>query len=733
MKKLRSGIYALSIFSVAAPALAQTDGGSSKSITAVRTLSPITIDGRLDEAEWARAAVVTDLHEVRPREFQQPSQRTELLVMYDDDALYIGARVYETDPTLLTAHQLRNELNMPTEDRIKIVLDPYQDRRNGYEFVTNPNGVRLSGIFKGGEQVDRNWIGIFESGAEVNAEGWTSEMRIPFKTLSFEQGADWGINLVRYVGRNNEIMAWASRDGNIGPAQAGTLSGLTGITQGLGLDVVPSMNVTSQRVFSPHSQEVSVVPSLDVFYKLTSSINAALTLNTDFSATEVDNRQVDLTRFNLFFPEKRTFFLRESDIFEFGGSGSNGGDNNNVAMSRADLENGRPYFSRRIGLSATGAPVDIDAGLKITGRQGIWNFGAMTLQQADFGAVDATNIMVGRVLANVFEESSAGIIVTHGDPRTNLNTSLIGADFNYRNSRLANGRSLEASLWYQQTDTEGVTGDNAAFGASVSLPARTGWTGALGFKEIQANFRPAIGFVSRAGVQHLSSSVGYSYLLNSPWIRTLAAGIDAHRVDRIGGDLQSEHIAFNFIELESPFRDKLELRMNRKQENLLTPFEVSDGVFIPTGDYRFSDLSLVLESGAQRSFNANTELAAGDFYDGDIRSVEVGLGWRPSKHFSMGLTHAIDDVDLPGGSFTNKLSTANFTAAFSSSLAWINLIQYDNVSESIGINSRLHWNPKAGQNLYFVVNHNFTERVGSQGYESASTDITLKVDYTFRF
>jgi hypothetical protein len=711
-------------------AFADESPALTKSTTIARTTTAPIIDGILDDAAWSNAVIVDDLHQMKPDEYAEPTERTEFLLLYDDDAIYVGVRAFDRDAEQITAKVLRQGEGLRGEDRIRVLLGPFNDKRSGYNFFMNPNGVRLEGIYKDGN-FDREWTGIWQGDSRINDGGWTSELRIPFKTLSFASDSDWAINFTRQIARLQEDMSWVSRNRSVNPAITGTLTGLSGLSQGLGLDVVPALSVTGHRDRETGRDETNTEPSIDVFYKLTPGLNASLTLNTDFSATEVDNRQVNLTRFNLFFPEKRGFFLRESDIFEFGGIG---GEDRNSAMPRSDAENGRPYFSRRIGLSGTGQPVDLDAGTKLSGRIGRWNVGAQAIHQAEFEDVDASDILVARVSANILEESSVGFIATNGDPRSNDSNSVIGIDYLYRNSRLPGGRVFDGSFWYQQSNTSGVAnGDDAAYGISLRSPNNSGWRGGIDFKEIQSNFNPAVGFVSRSGVRQYLADAGYLYQRNGALVRTIKTNIESLRIVDIDGGLQSQSIDFKPLEIENNSADKIYLSYRTDKENLSAPFEISDGIFIPAGSYSFAAPRLYLETGEHRPVKVDFEYRDGEFFNGDIRSISGEAIWRPSKHFRAGVSFNVDDVILPQGNFTTRLLSTQFDIVFSNSVSWVNLIQYDNISESVGLNSRLHWIPQAGRNIYLVLNHNFQERLSDGNFHSTSTDLTLKADYTFRF
>ena len=717
-----AGLFSAALF-------AADDAVIDKSTSIARAAAPPVIDGVLDDPAWADAVVISDLHQVEPEEFAEPSERTEFLLLYDQDAMYFGVRAFDSSPDEIIARVLRQGEGLRGEDRVRILLGPFNDGRSGFVFLLNANSVRLEAIYKDGD-FDREWTGIWQGQASVTEDGWVAEIRVPFKTLSFEEGRDWGVNFQREISRKQESMAWVSRNREIDPSATGILTGMTDMSQGRGLDIVPALSMTASRDYEEGVDETNAEPSLDIFYKLTSGLNASLTFNTDFSATEVDNRQVNLTRFNLFFPEKRAFFLRESDIFEFGGIG---GDDGNSALSRADRENARPYFSRRIGLSASGQPVDLDVGGKLSGRVGRWNIGAQYIRQAEFEDIDATDILVARVFANVLEESSIGFIVTDGDPRSDISNTVLGVDYLYRNSRLPEGRQLDANVWYQQSSTSGLDGDNAAYGVSISSPNNTGWRGGAGFKEVQENFFPALGFVNRTGVRQATADVGYIWRRNGPLVRTVSASVDAQRTNLIDGGLQSQRLNIKGLELESNGGDKLSLSYRQDKERLEEPFEISDGIIIPAGTYSYGAPEIKLETGDQRAVVVEFSYLDGDFFDGSISSISTEVEWTPSPHFGVELSYSIDDVDLPDGSFKAELMSTRFDFIFSNTLSWVNLIQYDNISTTIGLNSSLHWVPEAGRNVFLVLNHNWAERPGVSGYHSTVSDFTIKADYTFRF
>ena len=290
------------------------------------------------------------------------------------------------------------------------------------------------------------WDTVWHADSSYNDQGWATEIAIPFKSISFHpSNQTWGINFSRSIRRRGEEITWISRNRTYNPSIVGELTGLTGMDQGIGLDIVPTIVMGNKKDFKSTSDQSSSEPSLDLFYKITPSLNGSLTFNTDFSSTDVDTRQVNLTRFNLFFPEKRTFFLQDTDIFEFGRIGSN--TNNKAIDGQANRENGRPFFSRKIGLNSSGQPIDINQGGKLSGRIGRWSIGALAINQDSYSTIESSNLFVGRASASILEESSIGLIATSGDPISNIGNSLVGFDFRYLNSRLPNGKIIDCLLY----------------------------------------------------------------------------------------------------------------------------------------------------------------------------------------------------------------------------------------------------------------------------------------------
>jgi hypothetical protein len=760
--KLCAALLCLAAGNAAAQGGPVLEDPGQKTVRVVRTSTRPVIDGNLSDAVWNAAAVVDDLHQVTPVEYAEPDERTEVLILYDDDALYVAARLYDTDPELITARNMRQNDNVGQDDRFYVTIDPFNDRRSGYFFGVNPNGVRADGLYRNVSEFYGDWDSIFDAAAGRFEGGWTAEIEIPYKSISFDPTTDtWGLNFSRTVVRKNEIIAWVSRNRAYNPAVSGLAVGFEGLQQGIGLELVPSLAVSDRKDFLTGATSTDTEPSLDLAYRLTPQLNASLTINTDFSATEVDDRQVNLTRLGLFFPEKRDFFLREADIFEFGGIG--GQRQSSIPGLNTLAQNGRPFFSRRIGLSTTGEVVDLDYGGKLSGRVGEWELGALSIRQDEhfvtvpvgrepseavctpipnttpprtLCAIPPDTLSVGRAKLGVLEESNIGIITTQGSPNSVLDNSLAGVDFQYRNTRLPRGRSLDADLFYQQSDTEGFSGDDAAYGLSVRFPSSQGLRGTVQYREYQQGFNPGLGFLDSPGISDTYLNVGYMLRPSGGSLESWLANFDYQRIDYLDGGLKTEAFFFRPLTLANRTGDQFTLVVSDFTEVLVEPFQISPGVVIPPGEYDSDTRGIQIGTGNHRKvagFVRIVEYTHGKFYDGARSDRFVELTWRPSARFRGSLSYDYSDIKLPQGAFEVRLVRAGFDFAFSPTISWVNLIQYDNVSEVAGINMRLHWIPEAGREVYFVINHNVQDVDEDNRFHSSFSDATAKINYTFRF
>jgi hypothetical protein len=706
-----------------------TQDAERKRINIARIDSQPEIDGVLDDAFWQQATVLTDMHQFQPVDHAEPSEKSEFYLAYNERFLYVAARLYDSDPSGISARQLVQGQNMQFDDAFEFILDTFNNGRTGYHFQVNPNGIRRDGVYDQPNNLNRDWTGIWLVESRIDDEGWTAEVAIPFNTLNFDPDTEeWGFTIARTIARKREDIAWSSFNRNINPTTTGLITGIRDIRQGVGLDIIPSIAMARSEDHLSGTSDDRTDPSLNIFYKITPNLTGAVTFNTDFSATEVDNRQVNLSRFSLFFPEKRDFFLQDVDIFSFGGLGGGGNFNNN--------QNGIPFYSRRLGLSGTGQAVDIDAGVKLTGRVGQWNVGTLAVQQGDFDGLDGQALFVGRAAVNVLDESSIGAIVTQGDPNSDIDNTLAGMDFRYQNTRFSERYTMRGNAWFQQTDTDGRVGDDKAYGVLVNFDTQSnGLGGNAGYSYIGEDFNPALGFANQRGIESYSLMGRYRHnFIGHSFLRTYNL-FSRFTQDRnlATGDLVSENIFGRILNFNTHRGDQFGIGFARNREGLTQDFEIRSGIVIPAGKYSFTNLNAQLQFSNQRNFAPSITVNIGDFYDGKRSQYQAGIQWRPDEHLFMNVSYNYQDIELPQGEFTVRIASANVNYAFNSKWSWVNLVQYDNFSSSVGLNSRLRWNPQAGEDLFVVINYNFDSEGTFDRLSREKSEIALKYTKTFRF
>ena len=715
-RTLRFSIAALLLLIAIPTFAAYTTNGERKSFEIHRATTAPVIDGRLDEEVWRTAALVDDFAQTSPTDGATPSEVTIVRVTYDDEYLYIAADLRDSDPSGIRAKQMIQGKLFFSDDRFYVMLDSFNSKRNDYFFQVNANGVRREALRENNARFIEEWDTIWVAESAVHENGWATEIAIPFKSISFEPGSDtWGINFGRGIVRKQEHVLWTSHERQDWPAYSGEVTGIENIEQGLGLDMVPSINLSQQRDLVLGGDDSGFEPSLDIRYRFTPSLSAALTLNTDFSTAEVDEQQVSLDRFSLFFPEKRDFFLQDAGIFEFGNIDTNG----------------RPFFSRRIGLSATGEPVGVDAGIKLTGRVGDFNIGTLAIRQEAAGDVAAKDLFVARGSYNVLDESAVGFIMTHGDPASNESNSVLGLDFLYRDSDGPFGQILTGRFWAQQSRSSDLAGDDQAFGAHVEIP-NDKLQVYMGAQYIDENFNPALGFVNRPGIRRFDTGARYRIRPKTGVWRALNSRIDFTNVADMDGEVLSQKTRIRPISFYSHRDDFIFIDWERNKEVVQSEFDLFGRLNVPVGEYNFDRVRAEIATGMQRPVRVVLSVQDGGFFGGDRLEKFVEFQWRQSAHLFVGLAFTENVVDLPSGSFTSHLASLRADVAFNSKWSWSNFLQYDNTGDVFGINSRLRYLPEAGQEMTLVFNHGGVVDA-SNNFSSTQSDINLKLSYTFRY
>ena len=709
---------------------------AAPSVTAARTEQAPVIDGRLDEPAWRDATLIEDFRVTEPIEGVPLRQATVVRILYDDQAIYFGFTCFD-DPAAVIKRALRRDADQRSDDRITVMLDPFYERRSGYVFQVNPNGARWDALLEDGGNMNIQWDAIWYAEANMTDNGWVVELAIPMKSLNFPEGGKgvWGLNLARAVARQNQTARWAYPLQNVflfDAAHFGNLDGLEGLEQGIGLDAVPAYTLRQTRNNEEGNVSNQGQASLDVFYKITPELTNVLTTNTDFTEAQPDRRRANLTRFSLFFPEQRDFFLQDAGIFRFADFGR-------FRQFRPSRVNGQPFFSRRIGLDEDG-PLAIRFGEKLTGRIGRLNLGFLSTRvegyttgsvaEDTFHDVDPKWLTVGRASLNVLEESSVGVIATYGDPVENKHNKLFGADFNYRTVRFLGDKILQGSLWGQKTSSSGLDDKDGAFGASLEYP-NDKWQWEWHAAEIQRNFNPALGFANRRAIRD------YDGRLRRRWrttglLRTIDILLEAKLVTATDNDFESLKVEFFPLMFQSDMGDRFRVGADYTREDLLEDFEIRAGIIIPKDHYRWDRYRIEFHSSRNRQLELGVDLHYGQFYTGTRFDTRLDFQWRPSEYVAVGAEYEQFQVRLPEGNFTTRVVRVNFDFAFTADVSWTNLVQWDNESEQLGWSSRATWIVEPGSELVLAFD-SFFERDDELKFDATETQVAAKVQWTFRF
>ena len=504
--------------SLASPSIAEPQDRSAperavRSAPVTPTTAPIVVDGLLDEPIWSSAPTIGALVQRQPDTGQPPTESTEVTVLKDSDRLYIGVRAHDSEPRRIIGAQMARDAGLTSDDRIEILLDTFGDQRSAFYFATNPAGARVDGLVFGNGQINTEWDAIWDVQTKRTAEGWTAEFAIPFKSLSFPAGRDvWGFNIARTIYRKLEDDRWSGallQTQFLQVSEAGQLTNLGQLSQGIGLDLRPFLAGRWLHIGRTGLDEVTRKPGLDLFYNITPNLKLTATFNTDFGETEVDARQINLTRFSLLFPEKRAFFLEGAGIFSFASTGPDvpGG----IPATGADVF---PFFSRQIGLLG-GQEVPIDAGVKLNGTVGHTDIGVLSVRAGDLKennqlVVDSKNFFIGRIKTNLFRQSYVGAIFTEGNPALGKSGQTYGADMRLATSRfLGTSRNFVVNGYGARSVNSDVSGNDWSYGLSAHYP-NDQFLAQVVYREIQKNFRPALGFDQRNNVRLFRAAGSYN-------------------------------------------------------------------------------------------------------------------------------------------------------------------------------------------------------------------------------
>ena len=687
-----------------ASALAQSSR-ERPSVNAVLADVPPSIDGVLDEAVWLTAVPLGPFVQQEPQQGQPATDRTDVRVLYDKGHLYIGVRAYATEPVVATEMR-RDSDRLFNEDNFQIILDTFHDSRNGYMFLTSPLGAKLEQqIFDEGEgggrgttsNVNRNWDGVWDATARVVDDGWTAEISIPFSTVRFTPIDEqlWGVNFQRNVQHKNEIEIWSPIPRSYSLTRvslAGELRGLKGISRGLDLRLKPFLvGGVRDLQLAPADRTTNGVRDvgLDARYGVTAGLNLDVTLNTDFAQVEVDEQQVNLTRFGLFFPEKRDFFLENANFFTMGT-----GSAFTSAQVQTDL-----FFSRRIGLSDTGQPVPIIGGARLAGKSGRNNVGVLDIQtDAAFGT-PGDNFFVGRYSRDVLSRSRVGAIFVNKQPMQGSSSfnRTMGVDANF-----AMGRSLQVTSFLAKTSTPARAGDDMAFYGRIAYRDPK-WNLWLNYLDVQDNFNAEAGFVQRTGIRTTKAyfsptprpKTGRIKMLEPMYVLTYITDQTNRMVGRQ-----------NHVMLGTTLRDDSFINVIYQQvlDVLDAPFRIRPDVTIPVGTYVMDEWIFTVNTSPGRPVYERLTVSPVDFYGGTRLGLTAAAGVRVTSRLSAEGQYNRNDVKMPWGNFLVNLSTLRVDYTFSPRMTVRSLTQYNTSTHELSNNIRFNFIYRPGSDLYVVYN-----------------------------
>lgn len=684
----------------------------------------VALDGRLDEPIWRRTTPAASFLQREPIEGADPTQLTEVHVAYDRHALYLGILLHDTDPSAVLGYQRQRDADLSSDDRFQFVLDTFLDGRTAYFFEINPAGQMGDGLLRAGS-VNRSWDGIWEARVARDAHGWSAEIRLPFRTLNFDPKLEaWGINFQRTIRRYNEDALWSGHRRNEGlfsVVHAGRLVGLEGVSQGLGLEARPYTAASSKQ--APGAQGVGATDvGVDIGYSITPSLRAALTVNTDFAETDVDQRQVNLTRFPLQFPERRQFFLEGSSVYSF-----------------APASGVNPYFSRRIGL-VDGEPAPIVYGARLGGQAGPFDVGLLHVRTAREGTVAAEDFTVARLRRNVWRQSSLGAIYTRRatDGTDGIDSlparQTVGVDVDLNTSTFLGDKNVRFEGFYvwhtNPASTATPARERSSRGVRLAFP-QDAWRAHVSLREFGREWDPAVGFAPRRGFRRLQPSVAWSPRPRWRAVRQLDFEVSFEHLTDLSGRLETQRLSLTPVDIRFESGDRLEWEWTRAFERLDVPFAIASGVVLPAGDYRFDDMELSVSSASRRRVSAGGSLRWGEFWSGTRRQVDGGLTIRPTSGVRVTFEGDRRLVRLPEGRFATTLGRLSAQWQASPWTAATATVQYDTVSRIAGLYSRLRWIVRPGSDVYVVYTHNWQQH--DTRWSTLSRGATTKVNYTHRF
>ncbi|MYB92448.1 carbohydrate binding family 9 domain-containing protein [Candidatus Poribacteria bacterium] len=714
---------------------------------AYRTYESVEIDGELTESDWQNATPIRQFIQFEPDAGAPLTEATEVRILYDDKYIYFGFVCSEPDRSKIVANKMRRDTMLWDNDNVFVLLDTYNDRRSGFFFRVNPLGAREDvAIMDSGDSRNENWNAVWNSKGKINGDNWTTEIAIPFSQLRFkkEDTLTWGLNLGRTIQKNQEEGTWApvpaayTFQARYRTTHLGELTGLSEISQRRNIEVLPYLLPGIARTEADGTVGVLDLGG-DVKVSLTSNLTADLTVNTDFAQVEADREQANLTRFSLFFPEKRQFFLEGAGLFDFG-------------IPRTSFNAPPPlllFYSRRIGIEE-GHAIPILTGGKVTGKVGGFGIGALNVFTDKYAAdatenldavdVDRTNYSVLRIKRDLFTGSSLGVIGINKQGADAYNRAT-GIDFIYRPTDKMNFRGLWARTFEPSENQDDLINDHASPGNNISsnetpigntnaLYFGGNWQSAVArvnasYTDIGEDFNPEVGYVYRTGSRWFRGELRGTPYLHWYGLRRMWIGPELDIVLNSENQLETRTFIWStWLELETNGWGGL--RIYRNFENLAEDFEIREGIIIPKGEYTYNNYSLILNAEGN-VFNGRVGFNIGNFYNGTRRGFDIRLDLRLTGRFSLEPRYEFNRVTLPEGTFDTNVFGGRVGYSFSTDLFTKLYVQWNSDRNLITTNFLINYIYQPGSDFYLVFNQTY----GTDSMTSGLLDTTLvgKVTY----
>ncbi len=729
-----------------------TNQSTRPEMTAVRLNEDerIKLDGVFDELVWQRAQPAKEFVQQDPIFGAKATEATEVRIAFDSENLYMSVQCFDSEPDKVVGYQRRRDEFLSSDDRFMWVFDTYLDARGGYFFEINPSGLMGDSTLGSAGQGNRQWDGIWTAKVIRTDYGWAAEIVFPFRTFNFDPNAEaWGVNFQRTVRRKSEETLWTGHARNQGlrrMTNTGLLRGIREVSQGKGIDLKPYVLGTAFKSPGATDTVYQGKPGLDVFYSPTPRLRANFTVNTDFAQTEVDDRQVNLTRFSLFFEEKREFFLEGAGFFDFRSTWEGNPDTRVF-----------PFFSRRIGLNADREPQKIIYGTKLTGQVGSQDIGILHVRTGedrgvrgvDFPGEDFT---VARVKRRILAQSFIGGLLTRRDPSGTAEASYTtGIDALLSTRRFMGSQNVELNAFLLGTSVAaGQDGGRYAYGTDLNFP-NDPWEGSVSFREVQRNFNPTVGFVSRLAFRRYNPAVTFSPRPNNhAWIRSFKFGANIDYTTDLNNVLLTRQFELTLFEFNTHAGDMFQVNVSPTHERLEEDFAIfkdpvtGKSVTLPRdGQYDFTRYTIHGQTANRRVLAVEGTIDLGNFLSGTRKTYSAQLTVRLRPGVIIYSEVEWNRIELDEGSFQTRIYRFTPELQFSPWIALVNNFQYDNESRVLGWQSRFRWILTPGTDFYFVYSHNWRdfglhgEAVGPlrglHGFSTQDRRASTKFIYTHRF